>query len=302
MKSFLLALGLGILSAFAFQPVGWWPLMPLALAVLCELTNRTATLPRALLNGWGFGLGQFVVGLNWIATAFTFQAKMPPSLGWVAVVLLSLYLAVYPMLAVGLAWRFGRDKPVALVLMLGGAWAVTEWLRATMFTGFAWNPLAVTTVDTPLLGLSAAIGTYGLSAIVVLIGGLLWLAAKRKFKPAIAGAAVIGLAIILFWPRPALTTTDLKAVRVIQPNIGQEDKWREGFGDEAANKLAMLSLPRAAHPRLLLWPEAAITEPVTDQRRDPRAQMLAQFERMRAAMVLGPGDTLVTGGIGLTSK
>jgi len=302
MTSFVFALGLGILSAFAFQPVGLWPLMPLAFAMLCELIRRTNTLPRALLTGWAFGLGQFTLGLNWIATAFTFQAKMPPSLGWFAVVLLSLYLAVYPMLAVALAWRFGREKPLALVLVLAGAWAVTEWLRATMFTGFAWNPVAVTLVDTPLRGIAAGIGTYGLSAIVVLIGGLIWLAAKREFKPALAGAAAIALAAILFWPRPALTTADLKPVRVVQPNIGQEDKWREGFGDEAANKLAMLSGPRPAHARLLLWPEAAITEPVTDQRRDPRAQMLATFERMRATMVLGPGDTLVTGGIGLTSR
>ena len=64
-----------------------------------------------------------MLGLNWIATAFTFQAAMPAWLGWVAVVLLSLYLAVFPMLAAGLAWRFGRGRPVALVLALAGAWA-----------------------------------------------------------------------------------------------------------------------------------------------------------------------------------
>ena len=57
--------------------------------------------------GWAFGFGQFVVGLNWIATAFTYQAAMPAWLGWVAVVLLSVYLALYPALATGLAWRLG---------------------------------------------------------------------------------------------------------------------------------------------------------------------------------------------------
>ena len=302
MKSFALAFGLGILSAFAFQPVGWWPLMPAAFALLCELINRTGSLRRALLNGWGFGLGQFMLGLNWIATAFTFQAKMPAWLGWIAVVLLSLYLAVYPMLAAGLAWRFGRQKPLALVLTLAGAWAVTEWLRATIFTGFAWNPVAVTLIDTPLRTIASAVGTYGLSAIVVLIGGLVWLATQREFKPAAAGAAILALAAFAFWPRAALAPANPKPVRIVQPDIGQEDKWREGFGDAAADKLASLSLPRASQPRLLLWPEAAITEPVTDERRDPRAQILAQFERMRATLVLGPGDTLVTGGIGLTSK
>ena len=301
MMLFAIAFTTGIISALGFQPVGWWPLMPLAIAILCELVSRAGSRRRALLTGWLFGLGQFILSLNWIATAFTYQAKMPPSLGWAAVALVSLYLAVFPMVAAGLAWRIGRGKPVALVLALAGAWALTEWLRAGLFTGFAWNPVAVTMIDTPLRGLSAGVGTYGLSALVVLAGGLIWLAARRQIKPALGGAAAISLAAILFWPRAALTTDELKPVRIVQPNIGQEDKWREGFGDEAAARLAALSLPKAERRRLLLWPEAAITEPVADERRISQAQALAEFERMRATLVLGPGDVLATGGIGLTS-
>src|SRR3954453_23688591 len=132
----------GAASAFASEPAGLWPLLPIDFAILCEFIDRSTKLWLALLIGWAFGLGQFVVGLNWIATAFTFQAAMPAWLGWVAVVLLSLYLAVDPSLATGLAWRFGRDDRVVLVTVLGGAWAITEWLRGTMFTGFPWNPAA----------------------------------------------------------------------------------------------------------------------------------------------------------------
>ena len=78
---FLIALVTGGLSALAFQPLALWPLMPLAFALLCELLARSKRLGGALLVGWAFGLGQFTVGLNWIATAFTFQAAMPP---WLA--------------------------------------------------------------------------------------------------------------------------------------------------------------------------------------------------------------------------
>src|SRR3712207_6709872 len=128
----LYALIAGVISAFAFEPVAWWPLMLVAIAVLGELICRSRKLWHALLVGWAFGAGQFAVGLNWIATSFTYQSNMPPWLGWIAVILLSLYLAVYPALATGLAWRFGRDNRVALILVLGGAWAITEWLRGTM--------------------------------------------------------------------------------------------------------------------------------------------------------------------------
>src|SRR5688572_23348967 len=101
----------GIASALGFEPVGLWPLTLIAFAVLLWLVERAPNLRSALARGWWFGFGQFVLGLNWIATAFTYQAAMPTWLGWVAIVLLSLYLAVYPAVAAGLAWRWSPVPP-----------------------------------------------------------------------------------------------------------------------------------------------------------------------------------------------
>src|SRR5690348_1951135 len=187
----------GAVSAFGFEPVGWWPLIPIAFGFLCEFIWRTKSLWRALLLGWAFGVGQFVVGLNWIATAFTYQAAMPAWLGWIAVVLLSLYLAVYPAIATGLAWRFGREDRVALLLVLGGAWALTEWLRGTMFTGFPWNPAAAVLVPTPLLGLAPLVGTYASSGLVVLLGGAVWLEYHRRWLQLIAIFGATGVMLVL---------------------------------------------------------------------------------------------------------
>ena len=290
----------GALSAFAFAPTNWWPLLPVAFAILCELVCRAKTLWRGLLTGWAFGVGQFIVGLNWIATAFTFQSAMPAWLGWIAVVLLSLYLAVYPALATGLAWKFGRENRVALMLVLAGAWTITEWLRGTMFTGFPWNPAAAILVPTPLLGLAPLLGTYALSGLVVLLGGAVWLEYYRRWLPLVA---VFGVTAVL-WILPSSAVPDdaltVRNVRIVQPNIGQEDKWRPGFDEEAARRLAQLSGAPAAEGRLLLWPEAAITDPVEDARTDEH-QALAQFQRTRATALLGPGDALLTGGIAIAA-
>ena len=297
----LYALLAGLGSAFAFEPAGLWPLLPVAIALLCELICRSKSLWRALLTGWAFGVGQFALGLNWIATAFTFQSNMPAWLGWVAVVLLSLYLAVYPALATGLAWRFGRQDRVVLVTVLGGAWAITEWLRGTMFTGFPWNPAAAAFAPTPLITTTALIGTYGLSGLVVLLGGAIWLEYHKKWLPLVL---IIGVTALLWVlpsspvPRDPLAVMN---VRIVQPNIGQEDKWRPGFAEEAARRLATLSGPPSSEPRLLLWPEAAVTDPLDDARTDEH-QAFAQFERTRAASLLGPNDRLLTGGIAIASK
>jgi apolipoprotein N-acyltransferase len=382
----LLALFVGAFSAFAFEPFGLIPLMPLAFAALCELIARAPSLKRALLLGWSFGVGQFCIGLNWIATAFTFQAAMPAWLGWVAVVLLSLYLAVYPMLAAGLAWRWGAAKArpgdeltpngkrhrLALVFALAGAWAVTEWLRATMFTGFAWNPVAAALVDTPWRETSATIGTYGLSLLVVLTGGMLWLASRRQWRVPLVFAAMLMLLLTLPDPRvpqteqagPRVTEVhDMTAgtsssvrpvtpppapmlpgasrpappsppvmppappplkpgekpqivdpgfhlgvsiprIRIVQPNIGQADKWREGFETVAAGRLASLSQRSynsdLGPPGLLFWPEAAVTEPLNDTRSG--AAPLVATERAAAVRSLAPGAALITGGLGLTSS
>jgi apolipoprotein N-acyltransferase len=291
----------GAASAFAFEPTGLWPLLPVAFAVLCEFTCRSKSIWRALLTGWAFGLGQFVVGLNWIATAFTYQAAMPPWLGWVAVVLLSIYLAVYPAIATGLAWRFGRDDRVVLVTVLGGAWAITEWLRGTMFTGFPWNPAAAVLASTPLIKIAALIGTYGLSGLVVLLGGAIWLEYYKKWLPLVLIIAATALLWVL--PASAVPSDPLAVlnVRIVQPNIGQEVKAGPGYNDEAASRLAALSGAASGEPRLLLWPEAALTDPLQDARTDGH-QAFAQFERAQIASLLGPNDRLLTGGIAILSR
>ena len=313
------ALVAGAASAFAFQPVGWWPLMILAIAVLCELVARAGSLKRALLTGWLFGLGHFCISLNWIATAFTFQTAMPAWLGWIAVVLVSLYLAIYPAMAVGLASRFGEMNKLALILALAGGWAVTEWLRATMFTGFAWNPIGVTLANTPLIGGSRLIGTYGLSALVALIGGSLWLASRRDWRPLAAVAA----ASLLLWAAPAPREVPptlaappripnappvedaggsvvMRPIRIVQPNIGQQDKWRPGFEEEAYRRLESLTIKGQPMQRLIFWPEAAVTDPLEDGRAG--ADRYTEEERLQATRTLGSGDLLLTGALSFTSR
>ena len=297
----LYAFATGAISAFAFEPTGWWVLLPVAFAVLCELTCRSKGVWRALLTGWAFGFGQFVVGLNWIATAFTFQAAMPAYYGWFAVVLLSFYLAVYPALATGLAWRLGRDDRIVLVSVLGGAWAITEWLRGTMFSGFPWNPAAAALAPTPLITTTALIGTYGLSGLVVLLGGAIWLEYYRKWLPLV----IIVASTAFVWVLPASAVPPdplaLLSVRIVQPNIGEDVKHGDGYNQQASMRLAGLSGPPSGEPRLLLWPEAALTMPLEDARTDGHNQFAAK-ERTQVGSLLGLNDRLLTGGIAINSS
>ncbi len=298
-KLLLVSFLAGLIAACGFQPIGLWPLTIIAFAVLLWLIGQAPGLRTALARGWWFGVGQFVLGLNWIATAFTYQSAMPAWLGWLAVVLLSLYLAVYPAVAAGLAWTWGRRDPLALTLAFAAAWIVTEWLRSVTFTGFAWNPIGVIWIDAAgVAGLARWFGTYGLSGVVVLAAGLLLMLREKRWKAGAALAAPILLAALLLLPGKAgAPDPGRPEVRIVQPNLDQQEKWQEGYDRLAKAKLARLSITAPHPPRLLLWPEAAITKPLQNGLVDPLYRAESAALRQEVAGMMGPGDLLLTGGV-----
>lgn len=288
---------LGAVSATGFAPLGLWPVTILSLAMLLWFLSRAMTLRAAMAVGYCFGVGHFVVGLNWIAGSFRYQDSMPVWLGWVAVVSLSLYLAVFPAIATAAAWRVGRKRAPSLVLLFAAFWILTEFARATVFTGFAWNPLAVVVVDAAQA--SRWIGTYGLSGLVVLAAGCLFLAARQDWKPAIwIGLCVLLIGGLAFRSAMVERVRDSQLaqkrapsplLRIVQPNIGQQDKYRPGYDAINFRKLEELTGIPGAVPRLILWPEAAIPDYLEEE----------EWARARIASLMGPKDALLTGGTAL---
>jgi apolipoprotein N-acyltransferase len=302
----LLSFGAGLLAATGFAPLGWWPVTLAGIAVLLWLVHRAPRLRDALLLGWGWGVGHFTLGDNWIQHAFTYQDKMPHWLGYLAVVLLALYLAVYPALAAGLIWRFGEtlrlDRarlPAAVVLAAGASWIVSEWLRAELFTGYSWNPLGVIWLALPGIAARAAwIGTYGLSGVAVVAGGALVLAAQRQWRFAAATALLLGLAAATaLFARPDTPAPNAPLVRIVQPNIGQEGVDDPFYPEHVLRTLIALSGEPGPRPRLVVWPEGMVMQWLEDGY--PPAlysEGNPDIVRGRIAAVLGTYDMALVGG------
>ncbi len=282
----LAALMLGAVSATGFEPLHLWPLTLLCLAALIGLLQKARTARGAFVIGYLFGLGQFTVGLNWIAQAFVYQDAMPHWLGWLAVPLLSLYLAVYPAFGLAVAWIVADRRPVALVVASAGSWALSEYLRATLFTGFAWNPLGVIWLGTGVDRSAVLIGTYGLGLLAMLAGGGLWLSTRPRRR---IGAGLL-LAMLMIglagrWMTPPPRDTGI-AVRVVQPDIGQDEKYAPSLEWRNLGRLAFLSGRPSSGARLIFWPEGAVYA-ILD---------MEPAWRARLAALLGADELLLVGG------
>jgi apolipoprotein N-acyltransferase len=280
---YLVALAAGAANTLSFAPTphgGWLELV--IFACFFAWLTRTTGWKSAALTGGAFGFGNFVTGVWWLYVSMHHYGGMPAPLAGAAVVLFSLYLAVYPALAAGV-WSFCAgharngavdDRPFSPTwhgaFAFASAWALSEWLRGFVFTGFPWLASGYAQVDGPLAGFAPVAGVYGVGWMLALVAALIVQALVRVREPVEAGkrvvagvvpSAVVALALIgagmllplVSWTVPA--NAPLK-VRLLQGNVKQEMKFEEAGMIAAIHEYQQMITAKPAD--LVITPETAI--------------------------------------------
>ncbi|MCA3554888.1 apolipoprotein N-acyltransferase [Aestuariivirga sp.] len=263
----------GALIALGLPPLNGWPLafigFPLFLALLD--TAKRSSWHRGFGLGWAFGLGYFAVAFHWIGFAFFVEADaylwmMPFMLG-----ILSGGMAIYWGLAGLLARRFGGSG-LQLALAFSALLAAAEWLRGHLFTGFPWAaPGLLVDGMGGVAQAASVIGMTGLTLLIVLWASLPYVFLSGGRRLSLAGGAILLLLPALWgWGELRLAgATDATApgvaIRIVQPNLPQKEKWREDNARRIFDDLLQLSmLPTAERPdgidgvTHLIWPESAV--------------------------------------------
>jgi apolipoprotein N-acyltransferase len=280
---YLVALAAGAANTLSFAPTphgGWLELV--IFACFFAWLTRTTGWKSAALTGGAFGFGNFVTGVWWLYVSMHHYGGMPAPLAGAAVVLFSLYLAVYPALAAGV-WSFcaGHARNGAVdgrpfsptwhgAFAFASAWALSEWLRGFVFTGFPWLASGYAQVDGPLAGFAPVAGVYGVGWMLALVAALIVQALVRVREPVEAGkrvvagvvpSAVVALALIgagmllplVSWTVPA--NAPLR-VRLLQGNVKQEMKFEEAGMIAAIHEYQQMITAKPAD--LVITPETAI--------------------------------------------
>lgn len=255
---------LGALTTLAFAPFHLFPLVFIGFGGLALLLAGVTRLRAALALGWWFGWGHFIAGLYWIASAFLVE---PEKFAWMVpfpVLGLPAVLAIFPALAVGIAWWLGPKGPFR-PFALAGAWFFMELARGHVFTGFPWNLMGyVFGVDPVSMQPAAWLGAAGLSLFAVLGGAGAALLVTSGIERRVGLACVLAPFVLVAaaaWRLEPAQPGDGPVVRIVQPNIAQRDKWRRELLEHHFERQVAMSLgePAAPRPDVVVWSETATT-------------------------------------------
>ncbi len=291
----LIALLLGASAALALPPLYAIPILVPAFTGLTWLIDRRAASSRAALAfAWCFGFGFFLAGLYWVSNAFEVRGPAFAYAGPPAVIGLSALLACFVAFA-ALISRIPRLVGVGAVAAVAIAWAVAEWLREFVLTGFPWNLIgSVWAFSDAMIQVAAVVGTVGLSLLTALAAAMpATLAdpgAPRRRAAVACGMSLAVLALIWFGGAIRLHLAgptefvDGVHLRLVQPNIPQEKKWRSDLreqflADHVALSQTDLGGPEPTH---VIWAETAVTFFVE-----------GNLERQRQVASAAPDDGLV---------
>jgi apolipoprotein N-acyltransferase len=283
---------------------GWWPLLFIALV---PLFTAALYLPpfRSACMGMLSGFIYSLLTIHWIVVVLGKYGGLPPWISVPAMVLLSLYMAMYLAvfclllsLLAGRSWQKERSV-VTLVWTAPLLWVGIDYLRGVLFTGLPWLDLGYGLYSQPVLIQAADLGGHHLiSFALVLANGLIvaiidrqradvhWnISMERRvlFLACCFLVFIFGYSSLRYRTVPSFNKRALQAqVSVIQGNISQDEKWVAGKKEKTVAIYERLSRQAVAEntTELLVWPETAL--PFYPQR-DPlvgRVMELVQKENL----------------------
>ena len=282
----------GLALALALPPHAF--LWSAAAGLVCLLfLNRDFSHLRPLQlfgRGVAFGLGYFCFALHWIGYAFFVDADaflwmMPFAVGG-----LSLFMALYwgvAFVAAGQLSKYGLPTWLALPFTLG----VVEWLRGYLFTGFPWAaPGLIADGMGSVLQMASVVGMPGLTVLILLWGMSLGAVLQRR---PLAILVLVTLPAVLIWGhwRLSSVTPEISqgpTIRLAQPNISQNDKWRSENSERIFEDLLTMSASASLEkPSVVIWPESAVSFLLDE----------SEVALSRIADVLEPQQTLLAGSL-----
>lgn len=255
---------LGALCVLGFAPFYFYPASILSLMGLFYFWHLNYTPKQAATSGFIYGLGLFTTGIYWIYISLHDFGNMPSIMAGLVTLLLCAFMALFPALVGALSVKISKVQSAQLLICIPIFWALADWTRSWIFTGFPWLTMGYSQVPhSPLSGYMPIVGVYGVTMIVVFIASLVgyWLGKKPASviwkRNAIALLVFIFIAgSVLKWVEWTTPTAKPISVALLQGNIAQNLKWNPENAERTLN--LYLHMAEASQAKLIIMPETAL--------------------------------------------
>lgn len=258
----VMAIVAGAASVLAFSPFDVSPLAMICPALLFALWSVGGA-RRAAWRGFLYGAAEFLVGIYWIYIAVSGIGPAPWWLGVLLYVALALMCAVFPALLGYVTKRLAPQPCAWWLLLIPAGWALLEWIRSFILTGFPWLALGYSQAANPLGGYGTVFGIYGVSFVCVLLAVLVVLTLRplQALWMRVAGVAGILLVFGIGAALAHVSWTHARgpafSVALIQGDIATRQKWEEEGVRQSLDRYTALTRKHFSAP-LIVWPEAAV--------------------------------------------
>lgn len=285
----------GVSLVLSFAPFGLFPLAILFPAILFYFWS-TATALRAAWLGFLFGLGLFGTGASWVYVSIHEFGFMPAPLAAVLVFLFVAYLALFPAIAGWLQARLIRPGYCRLLFAAPVFWALAEWFRGWLMTGFPWLNLGYSQSNSVLMNFAPLAGVYGMSLVVAILSALLAAAIRYKGKYRILAATLFAAIFIGGWLSGKLEFVEPSGAEVdialLQGNVPLKEKWRAGATKKIIAQYADLSRSVVNESMVIVWPEGAVPDSWQDALPEPERSLPRRRDGSLPDYLIGTIDTV----------
>ncbi len=251
---------LGALTVLGFAPFYLFPVPVVTIALLLHFWRKSETPLQAALLGFCFGMGMFSAGVTWIYVSLHEFGAMPISIAVFFLIILCAYLSLFATLTGWVLRKLHIETPLVWSLLAATLWALSEWLRGVLFTGFPWLAVGYSQApSSPLAGFSAVVGVYGVSLVLVFSAALISLFFEKKLRTwrnvmFLSAIWIIGFGLQhIRWTEPQ---GEPVTVSLLQGNISQEMKWKPEHVIHTMDKYAKLA--HKSNSRLIIAPEISV--------------------------------------------
>lgn len=249
--------------------MAWIALVPF----LLSLYNKGPK--QAFMAGIFLGIPYFFGTLYWIYHSINHYGgiSFPASIS--IVILLCLYLSIYPGIFAFLFSLTIRKTQLPALLIAPVFWVVLEFLRTYVFTGFPWSSIGYSQYQfLTIIQIADITGIYGVSFLVLAVNGaladLFLLKQRTKDMPLFPlSYTVIGFVLLAALVISTVIYGQMRLgeerngsrirASIIQGNIEQDRKWIPEYQDAVIATYKELSLKAAEDsPSIIIWPETAV--------------------------------------------